>query len=152
MQRFCRDCGIYFPTVAIVNRHRKGVGYSSTISNGNLKEAGTNFASLCNDPVEDDSALVISILELFNETIFINAVENCDGSDDFGQWDEHICCKNTLSEQIFARTSFCWWSLKFRFLSISIRFILWLIQYVKKCKILRKRSFPLLLLIFFNSF
>lgn len=71
--------------MAIVNRHRKGVGYSSTISNGNLKEAGTNFASLCNDPVEDDSALVISILELFKETIFINAVENCDGSDDFGQ-------------------------------------------------------------------
>ena len=88
--------------MTIVNRHRKGAIYPSTVSNDDLEEANSDFTTLCNGPIEFDSAPFINILELLKQTAFINADKNYD-NDDFDQRDERICCKSKLLE-IFAST------------------------------------------------
>ena len=89
--------------MTIVNRHRKGAIYPSTVSNDDLEEANSDFTTLCNGPIEFDSAPFINSLELLKQTAFINADKNYDNNDDFDQRDERICCKSKLLE-IFAST------------------------------------------------
>lgn len=43
-----------------------------TMGNDDLEEGDGNFTSLCDDPMEDDSLPIISILELIKQTVFIN--------------------------------------------------------------------------------
>ena len=48
--------------------------------------------------MENDSALIINILELFKQAVFINAKKNCNENDDYWEFDTHINCKSTLFE------------------------------------------------------
>ena len=43
-----------------------------TMSNDDLEEGDGNFTSVCDDPMEDDSLPIISILELIKQTGFMN--------------------------------------------------------------------------------
>ena len=46
--------------------------------------------------MECDSTTVISIMQLLKKTAIIDAIKNFNNSDDWGEWDGHICCKITL--------------------------------------------------------
>lgn len=72
------------------------------MSNGDLEEGDVGFTTLCDDPMKDDSAPIINILELFKHLAFVDGDSNCDDSDDCGHWNGQICCKSALLEQIFA--------------------------------------------------
>ena len=48
--------------------------------------------------MENDSALIINILELFKQAVFINAKKNCNENDHYREFDTHISCKSTLFE------------------------------------------------------
>lgn len=62
-KRVCKDSGVYFPSMAVVIRHRMGAGWFDTMSesNNNLEEDGNKFISLCDDQMEGD------IFQLFNQ-------------------------------------------------------------------------------------
>ena len=54
------------------------------MSNDDLEEANSDFTTLCNGPMEFDSAPFINILEFLKQTALINADRNYD-NDDFDQ-------------------------------------------------------------------
>ena len=63
----------------------------------------TVILTCCNSPLENDSALIINILELFKQAVFINANKNCNENDDYREFDTHISCKKKRK----VSTKFC---------------------------------------------
>ena len=58
-----RDCGVYSSSIDSANRHRRGANCPITMSNNDLEEDDNSFTAFCDNPMEDDSAPIISILE-----------------------------------------------------------------------------------------
>ena len=74
---FSRGCEINSPSMAAVNRHRKGARFPSTMINDNLEEGDGDFTTYCHDPMEDDSASIIDKLELLKQSVSFDAYKNC---------------------------------------------------------------------------
>ena len=64
--------------MAAVNRQRRGAAFPGNISIDNLEEGDGDFISHYDDFMEDDSAAMINILELFKQALLIYADNNCD--------------------------------------------------------------------------
>ena len=87
----------------------------------------TVILTCCNSPLENDSALIINILELFKQAVFINANKNGNENDDYREFDTHISCKSTLFEQVFEQRTVVG-LVKEKFLPNFVKFDFWMIQ------------------------
>ena len=96
-QRLGKNCGAYYPSMAVVNSQRRGARYPSHGSNDDLKEDDHIFTTLCNGPMEDDSAPIIISLELFKQAVLIDTDKNGNNHDDCGEWNVIICCIKVLN-------------------------------------------------------
>ena len=70
---FLRDCGINSPSMAAVNRHRKGARFTGTVINDDLEEGDGYFATHCHDNMEGDSTFFVDKLEYLKQLVFIDA-------------------------------------------------------------------------------
>ena len=68
---FWRDFETGSPSMAAVNRHRKG--FAASMSNDHMKVGDDDFTTHCHDPMEADSASIIHNLELLKQAVFIDA-------------------------------------------------------------------------------
>lgn len=70
--------------MAVVNRHR-GRGWEGAVFRGNMGneilEGDCDFITHYDDPMEDDSALTINILELLKQVEFFDTKESCDSEE-----------------------------------------------------------------------
>ena len=62
--------------MAAVNRHRRRAACPGNISIDNLEEGDCDFIIHYDDLMEDDSASIINILELFKQVVFNDADKN----------------------------------------------------------------------------
>ena len=70
--------------------------------------------------MDDGSVTIINIFELFKQTALIDTDKNC------GDWERRILYSITSLGQMLVGTKFCSWSVKLKFPSYYVGFLLWI--------------------------